>query len=138
MNQTPNQQQISISVESQIMNGEPQSGNKSRSRAKLQTHVEAKLQNEEDAHSDSEIRTHGRNAETYERDVHNDIEAERQIARPDTEPILSKYVRRHHPASQIIRDRNARHMTRSRFKSTTCLLSMKEPKTVKESLEDDN
>ena len=29
-------------------------------------------------------------------------------------------------------------MTRSRLKSTTCLLSMKEPKIVKEALEDDN
>ena len=76
--------------------------------------------------------------ETYERDVHSDTEAERQIARPNTEPILSKYVRRHHPASQIIGDRNARHMKRSKFRSTTCLLNMKEPKIVNESLEDDN
>ena len=120
------------------MNGEPQSRTKSCSGVKLQTHVEAELQNEEDAHSDSEIRTHGRNAETCEWDVHSDTEAKRQIARLNTEPILSKYVRRHHPASQIIVDRNERHMTRSRLKSTTCLLSMKEPKTVKEALEDDN
>ena len=41
------------------MNREPQSGTESRSGAELQTHVKAKLQYEEDAHSDSEIRTHG-------------------------------------------------------------------------------
>ena len=118
------------------MNVELHLGTESHSRAKLQTYAE--LQNEEDAHSNSEVSTHGRNVETYEQDVHSDTEAERQIARPNTEPILSKYVRRHHLASQIIGDRNARHMTRSRLRSTTCLLNMKEPKTVKEALEDDN
>ena len=111
-------------------------GTESHSEAELQRHAKAKLQNEEDAHSDSKVSTHGRNVETYEWDVHSDTE--RQIARPNAEPTLSKYVRRHHPESQIIGDRNARHMTRSRLRSKTCLVSMKEPKIVKEALEDDN
>ena len=45
-----------------------------------------------------------------------------------TEPRLSKYVKRHHPPNQIIRDKDARPMTRNRLRSEACLLSMKEPK----------
>ena len=66
MNQTPNQQQISISVESQIMNADPHLGTEPHSRAELQIHAKVELQNEEDAYSNSEVSTHGRNVETYE------------------------------------------------------------------------
>ena len=98
----------------------------------------AKLQNGKNAHSDSEISTYGRDIETPNRDAHSDTEAERQSAKPRTEPILSKYVRRHHPADQIIGDKDARPMTRNILRSETCLLSMKEPKIVKDALEDDD
>ena len=99
------------------MNAELHSGTESRLGAELQTHAKlqsgAELQIEENAHSDSEVSTYGRDAKTYERDVHSDTEAERQI-------------RRHHPTNQIIGDRNTGHTTRSKLRSTTCLLSMKD------------
>ena len=57
-NQVGNQQQVSISIESQPVN------------AKLQSEVE--LQNEENAHSDSEISTHERDVELPKRHVHSD------------------------------------------------------------------
>ena len=109
---------------------EPHSGTK--------LHLGAKLQNEDNVHSNSKISTHGRDAKTPDRDAHSDTEAERQSARPRTEPIFSKYVKRHHPIDQIIGDKDAIPMTRNRLRSATCLLSMKEPKIVKDALEDDN
>lgn len=54
------------------------------------------------------------------------------------EPRLSKYVRRNHPVEQIIGDKEARLMTRNRLKDVSCLLSMKEPKIVRDALEDDD
>ena len=142
MNQTANQQQVSIPAESQTINAELHSRTESHSGAKLQSNVELqsrdKLQIEENAHFDSEVSTYGRDTETPDKDVHSDIEAEWQSARPRTKPILSKYVRRHHPVDQIIGDKDARPMTRNRLRSATCLLSMKEPKIVKDALEDDN
>ena len=51
---------------------------------------------------------------------------------------MSKYVKRHHPTTQIIWDKDARPMTRNRLRSETCLLSMKEPKTMTDALEDDD
>ena len=106
--------------------------------AKLHSRTEpysyAELQNEVNAHSNSKVSTFGRYIETPDRDAHSDTEAERQSARPRTKPILSKYVRRHHPIDQIIGDKDARPMTRNRLRSATCLLSMKEPKTVKDAL----
>ena len=101
-------------------------------------HSRAMLQNEENAHSDSEISTHGRDAEIPKRDAHSDSEAQRQNEITRTEPILSKYVRRHHPIDQIIGDKDARPMTRNRLRSESCLLSMREPKIVKDALEDDD
>ena len=62
----------------------------------------------------------------------------RQSVRSRTKPILSKYVRRHHPIDQIIRDKDARPMTRNKLRSETCLLSMKEPKIVRDALEEDD
>ena len=48
------------------------------------------------------------------------------------------YVKRHHSTTKIIGDKDARPMTRNRLRSATCLLSMREPKIVKDALEDDN
>ena len=101
-------------------------------------HSDAELQNEENACSNSEISTYERDAKTPGRDVHSDTEAERQNVVTRTEPRLSKYVKRHHPADQIIGDKDARPMTRNRLRSESCLLSMKEPKIVKDALEDDD
>ena len=55
-----------------------------------------------------------------------------------TEPRLAKYVRRHHPAGQIIGDKDARPMTRNRLRDESCLLSKVEPKIVKDALQDDD
>ena len=124
------------------MNVELHSGTKLQSRAKLhleaELHSGVKLQNGKNAHSDSEISTYGKDAETPNKDAHSDTKAERQSARPRTEPILSKYVRRHHPTYQIIGDKNARPMKRNKLRSETGLLSMKKPKTVRDALEDDD
>ena len=53
-------------------------------------------------------------------------------------PRLSKYVRRHHPTKQIIGKKDARLMTRKRLRNESCLLRKKEPKIVKDALEDDD
>ena len=53
------------------------------------------------------------------------------------ELVLAKYVRRHHPTDQIIGDKEARPMTRSRLRSETFFLSKVEPKIIGESLHDD-
>ena len=45
----------------------------------VKLHSRAKLQNEENAHSNSEISTHERDAKIPNRDVHSDTEAERKI-----------------------------------------------------------
>ena len=83
----------------------------------VKLHSGAKLQNGENALSNSKVRTYGRDIEIANRDAHSDIEAKRQSARPRTEPILSKYVRRHHPIDQIIGDKDARPMTRRRSRN---------------------
>ena len=82
-NQIWNQQQILVSTESQPLN------------AKL--HLDVKLQNEGNAHSDSKISTHERHVELPNKDVHSDSDAERPNKEARIEPRLSKYVRRHHP-----------------------------------------
>ena len=51
---------------------------------------------------------------------------------------LSKYVRRHHPTKKIIRNRDAKPMTRNRLKNESCLLSQTKPKIMRYSLEDDD
>ena len=58
----------------------------------------AKLQNEVEAHSNIEISVH-------EREVHSDLDVERQYVEVRVEPRLFKYVKRHHTATQIIGDR---------------------------------
>ena len=54
-----------------------------------------------------------------------------------TKPRLSKYVKRHHLAKKVIRMRDARPMTRNRMRSDTCLLSMHEPKIVKDVIDNE-
>ena len=76
-NQVGNQQQVLVSAESQPVNAE--------------------LQNEGNAHSDSKISTHERDTELPERDVHSESDAERPKIETRTEPRPSKYVRKHHP-----------------------------------------
>ena len=58
-----NQQQVSISAKSQLVN--------------IELHLDAELQNEENAQSDSEISTHERDNELLERYVCSDFDAER-------------------------------------------------------------
>ena len=59
------------------------------------------------AHSDSEVSVHERNTEIPDRDAHSDTEAERQNEEIRAEPRLGKYVKRHHLAAQIKRDKDA-------------------------------
>ena len=89
-------------------------------------------------HSNSEISTHGRDDELPERDVHNDFEVERPNMETRTEPRLSKYVRRHHPAEQIIGNKKAIPMTRNKLRNESCLLSKIEPEIVTKALQDDD
>ena len=44
------------------------------------------------------------------------------------------YVKRHHLVEQIIGDKDARPMTRNKLRNDTSLLSMHEPKTMKDAL----
>ena len=53
------------------------------------------------------------------------------------EPVLEKYVRRHHASDQIIGDKLDWTMTRSKLKST-CLLANFEPRNVKNALENES
>ena len=70
--------------------------------------------------------------------MHEDSNSERNNMQIRKEPILEKYVRRHHPAEQIIGDKEARPMTRSRLRNETCFLSKMEPRTVSEAIKDDD
>ena len=100
--------------------------------AKLHSDVE--LQNEGNAHFDSKISMYERDEELPNRDVHSDSDAERPNIETRTEPRLSKYMRRHHPAEKIIGDKEAKPMTRNRLRSETCLLSKIEPRIVNDVL----
>ena len=53
------------------------------------------------------------------------------------EPMLAKYVRRHHAPDQIIGDKSEGTMTRSKLKGT-CLLVDFEPRNVKDALENES
>ena len=99
-------------------------------------HLDVKLQNEVEGLFYSKISVHERDTKLPNKDVYSDSEVERQNEETRVEPRLSKYIKRHHPATQIIRDKDARTMTRNKLRNDTCLLSMKEPKIVKYSLED--
>ena len=101
--QNDNQQQNPISTESQTVNAE------------LQTHSEAELQNTENTHSDSKNCQHERNEEVPDENMHEESNSKRNDMQTRKEPVLGKYVRRHHPVDQIIGDKEARPMTRSRL-----------------------
>ena len=53
------------------------------------------------------------------------------------EPVLAKYVRRHHAPNQIIGDKLEGTMTRSKLKDT-CLLADFKPRNVKDALENES
>ena len=127
-NQVTNQQQVLVTVQSCTMNVKLHSG--------IELHSGVELQNEVEAHSDSEISVHERDVELPDRNVHSDSEVERPSEETREEPRLSKYVKRHHLAAQIIGDKDARPMTRNKLRNDTGFLSMQEPKMVKDSLED--
>ena len=101
-------------------------------------HLEVELQNEENVHSNSKISTHEIDGELPNRDVHNDSEAERPNIETRIETRLSKYVKRHHLAEQIIADKEAKPMTRNRLKNESYLLSKIEPKTMRDTIQDDD
>ena len=70
--------------------------------------------------------------------MHSDSEVDQMIAKERrTKLRLSKCVRRYHLADQIITDKDARPMTRRRSRSDTCLVSVHEPKTMKETLDNE-
>ena len=94
-------------------------------------HSDVKLQKEIEAHYDSDI---GGNVELPDRGTHNDSNAKRKNEEIKTEPRFSKYVKRCNLATQIIGDKDARPMKRNKLRNDTCLLSMKEPKLVKDAL----
>ena len=84
---------------------------------------------------DSKISIHERDVEIPDRNVHSDSEAGRQNEETRVEPRLSKYVKRHHPAAKTIGNKDARTMKRNRLRSESCFLSIKDPKLVKDRLE---
>ena len=129
-NQIGNQQKTLVTVESHPMNVELH--------LETELYLDAKLQNEEITYFDSEVSTHERYVEIPDKDAHSDTKAERQNEETRTKPRFSKYVRRHHPADQIIGNKDARPMARNKLRSESCLLSMKEPKVVKDALEDND
>ncbi|MDF3675394.1 hypothetical protein, partial [Enterobacter hormaechei] len=120
VNQIETQQQVSVSAESQPVN--------------VELHSEAELQNEGNEQSDSEDGIH--DEEQPDNEEHSDPESERSNIETRTEPRLSKYVKRHHPAEQIIGDKDARPMTRNRLRNESCLLRKFQPKTVYDTLQD--
>ena len=89
----------------------------------IKLHSNAKLQNEEIAHSNSIVIVHERDAKIPDRNIHSDLEAERQNEETRVEPRLSKYVRRHHLAEKIIGKKDARPMKRTRLRNESCFLS---------------
>ena len=70
--------------------------------------------------------------------MHEDSDAERTNMETRKEPVLAKYVRRHHLVDQIIGHKEAKPMTRSRLRNETCLLRKMEPRIVSEAIQDDD
>ena len=60
-------------------------------------HSDAKLQNTNNAHSNSENNTHEENEELADGDMHDNLDAKRNNMETRKELVLEKYVRRHHP-----------------------------------------
>ena len=74
----------------------------------------------------------------------SEVEYDNIMEEPDekeerrVEPILAKYVRRHHKPEQIIGDKDTGIQTRSKTKDPTCLLCEFKPKTTREALENED
>ena len=96
-----------MTAESHTMNVELYLGTK--------LHLDAELKNEVEAHSNSKISIYERDVELPNRDVHSDSQVERPNAETRAKPSLSKYVKRHHPTTQIIRDKDVITMTRKKI-----------------------
>ena len=71
----------------------------------LQMHSNVELQNVENSHSDFENSQHEGNKEIPNENMHEDSDFERDNMQTRKEPVLAKYVRRHHPTDQIIREK---------------------------------
>lgn len=54
------------------------------------------------------------------------------------EQVIPRYVRLNHPENQIIGDKNIGVQTRRKIRDRSCLISIVEPKTVREALKDDD
>ena len=102
----------------------------------IKLHLGVELQNEVDVHSNSKISIHERDVELSNRGVHNDSEVERPNEENRAKLRFSKYVKRHHPTTQIIGHKYSRPMERKKLRNDTCFLSMHEHKIVKDALED--
>ena len=103
-------------------------------------HSRVELQSKAKGHSDTEINLNERNVKLPNREVYNESRIqlhERPIVERSVEPRLLKYVKRHHPAKKIIGDKEDRPMTRNRLRNDTYFLSMHEPKSVKDALENE-
>ena len=75
------------------------------------------------------------NVELKNRDAYNDTELEKTIAEGRSiELRLSKCVRRHHQAKQVIGEKDVRLLTRRSSKRGTCLLSTLKPKLANDPL----
>ena len=97
----------------------------------VESHLDTKL------HTTSKLQSD--NVELPKREVHSNSKVEHMIVEERRiEPRLSKYVRRHHPVEQIIGDKDARPMTRNKSGSGTCLVSVLEPKIVKDALDNED
>ena len=101
-------------------------------------HLDDELQNIDNAHLDLEDNTREENEKFPNENMHDNSDAERNNIEIRKELVLAKYVRRHHPTNQIIGNKEARPITRSRLRSETCLLNKMEPRIVSEALQDDD
>ena len=72
--------------------------------SRIELHSDVELHNEVEAHYDSEISVHRKDLELPEKDVHSNFEAKKQNEETRAKPRLSKYIKRHHPATLIIGD----------------------------------
>lgn len=79
-----------------------------------------------------------RNVELPEGDEKSDIDNYQfVIEERKLETRLSKYVRRYHLAKKIIGEKDVGPMKRNRLRSETFLVSIHEPKTIKDALDND-
>ena len=101
-NQVADQQQVLVTTKSHTMNVDLYLG--------IVLHLGGDIQNEVEAHSNSKVSVHEKDDEILERDVHSNVEDERQNEETRCEPKLSKYVKIRHLAAQIIGDKDARPM----------------------------